>query len=98
MRLFFCTIVASALCAGAAFAEHAPAAADVAKDSVVAPSRTVFICANDAMTRRAFAREYGSVEFVKAEEAVAKGEVWAAPKCVSSTEARRLRQLASLKR
>lgn len=44
MRLFVCTIVVSALSAGAAIAEHAPAAADAAKDSVVAPSRSVFIC------------------------------------------------------
>lgn len=98
MRLIACTLVVSALTAGAAFAEQAPAAADAARDSMVGPARTVFICANDQMTRRAFAREHGVVQFVTAEQAVAKGEAWRAPRCVTTNEARRLKQLASLKR
>ncbi|RAK66562.1 hypothetical protein [Phenylobacterium kunshanense] len=98
MRLFICTIVASALTAGVALAEQAPAAADAARDSVVAPSRTVYVCNKDTLTRRGFSREHGAVEFVKAEAVLAKGESWSAPKCVTSSEARRLKQLASLKR
>lgn len=99
MRLLICTIVASALTTGAALAaEQAPSVADAARDSVVTPSRSVYVCDTDAMTRRAFAREHGAVEFVKAEAVLAKGESWSAPKCVTSTEARRLKQLASLKR
>jgi hypothetical protein len=33
------------------------------------------------------------MEFVTADRAVAKGETWSAPKCVTSAEARRLIQL-----
>lgn len=98
MRLFICALVVSAISAGAAYAEKAPAAPDAARDSAAAPSRTVYICDKDAATRRAFAREHGAVEFVKAEAVLAKGESWSAPKCVTTREARRLKQLASLKR
>lgn len=59
-------------------------------------ARVVYVCDSSAMTRRAFTREFGSMEFVKAEDvAAARGQSWAAPKCITPTEARRLKQLTN---
>ena len=68
---------------------------DAAATAPPKPARTVYVCDSSAMTRRAFAREFGSADFVTAEQAAAKGAVWKAPKCISRSEARRLKQLAS---
>jgi hypothetical protein len=89
MRLMTCALVLSALAAGPTFAKEAAPATAPEK-----ATRTVFVCDNSAMTRRAFAREYGRVEFVTAEKAAAKGAAWTAPKCITPAEARRLKQLA----
>lgn len=92
MRMIICAAVLSALAVGpAASSENAKTRATSAE-----AGRTVYICDNSAMTRRAFAREFGKTEFVKAEAAVVKGERWSAPKCMTAREARRLKQLASL--
>lgn len=90
-----------ALSASAAVAEQPQSATTAATDaaavsSVRAGARTLYICETDALTRRAFAREFGSVEFVTAEKAKAATGAWSSPKCISDAEARRLRnQLAS---
>ena len=83
--------------AGPSVAETAPSASAKGVDAVSRAPRAVFICDSSAMTRRAFEREFGAIEFVKAEAAVAKGEAWTAPKCVTDSEGRRLKQLASLR-
>ncbi|WP_374467863.1 hypothetical protein [Phenylobacterium sp.] len=72
-----------------AHGKEALAQADTAK----AP-REVYICDGSAETRRGFAREFGSAEFVTA-EAAAKAETWSAPRCMSRAEARKLKQLVS---
>lgn len=97
MRAFLYVSVLAALSAAPAFAEQAASAASRATDASARTSRTVYICDASAMTKRGFAREFGSVEFVKAETVVAKGETWTAPKCITANEARRLKQLASLR-
>lgn len=92
MRMIICAAVLSALAvAPAVSGENAKTTATSAE-----AGRTVYICDNSAMTRRAFAREFGKTEFVKADAAAAKGERWTAPKCMTAREARRLKQLASL--
>jgi hypothetical protein len=101
MRILICALAASALAAGAAQAHQAPVVAEPAKAPAAAkaPSRTVYICDESDLTRRSFAREFGSAQFVTAKEAAAaKGETWSAPKCITAAEARRLRQLASKSR
>lgn len=97
MRLLMCAFAVIAVSAGPALAEQATSAASRASDASARATRTVYVCDASAMTKRAFAREFGSVEFVKAEAVVAKGEAWTAPKCVTANEARRLKQLASLR-
>jgi predicted lipoprotein with Yx(FWY)xxD motif len=93
MRIIVSALALSAL-AGAAFAGQAPSAAEAGKDALSQGKspRTVYVCDDDAMTRRAFAREHGQVEFVTAKQAQAKGEAWAQPKCITSAEARRLQK------
>lgn len=97
MRTLICALALAAVSAVPAFAEQATGAASRASDASARTARTVYVCDASAMTKRAFAREFGSVEFVKAEAVVAKGEAWKAPKCVTANEARRLKQLASLR-
>lgn len=89
MRLIVCAFVLSALAAGPALSKEASPATAAAK-----AARTVYVCDGSAMTRRAFTREFGSMEFVTAEKAAAKGATWTAPKCVTPAEARKLKQLA----
>lgn len=59
--------------------------------------RIAYICASDEITRRAFEREYGSAPiFVTAEEAlaaVAAGERWTTPRCMTETQHARLERL-----
>lgn len=96
MRTTLCTVIVSALAAGSALAAPAPAAPARATDAAAKPSRTVYICDETQVTRRAFERQFGTQEFVKAEQAAAKGQAWSAPKCITAAEARKLkRELAS---
>jgi hypothetical protein len=90
MRYVFPALVLSALLS-------APAAAgDAQTVDARDGARVVYVCDSSAMTRRAFTREFGSMEFVKAEDvAAARGQSWAAPKCITPTEARRLKQLTN---
>lgn len=101
MRTLISLAAVAAFSAGGALAGQAPNAQQSGKDAVVAeraqPARTLFVCEDDEMTRRAFAREFGKVEFVTAEQARARGETWETPKCITEAEARRLqrKELAS---
>lgn len=75
----------------------APSAADHAKNAVSAPieaktGRTLYICEDTTAVRRAFVRQFGEIEFVSADSALSGDEAWAAPKCITGSEARRLRQ------
>lgn len=95
MRLVICAAALAALTGGTAVAKDAPNAAQAAKDAVVSSpgqaSKILYICEDSAEVRRAFAREYGAVSFVTADEVRADGETWSAPKCITSVEARRLK-------
>lgn len=98
MRTMVCVLVLAAFSAGPAFSEIAPSAAARATDAAAkAAPRTLYVCDASTVTKRAFAREFGAIEFVKAEAVVAKGEAWTAPKCITRAEARRLKQMASLR-
>ena len=97
MRTLIYALVLAAASAVPALAEQATSAASRASDASARAARTVYVCDASAMTKRAFVRQFGSVEFVKAEAVVAKGEAWSAPKCMTANEARRLKQLASLR-
>lgn len=98
MRIVLCALGFMAMSAGAAWAADAQTGqAKPASDAARAP-RLLYVCDTDAMTRRAFAREFGAAEFVTAERARAKGEAWTGPKCIRPAEARRLKQLASVAR
>jgi hypothetical protein len=97
MRTLICALALAAVSTGPAFAEQAISAGSRASDASARPARTVYVCDGSASTRRAFVRQFGAVEFVKAEAVVAKGEAWSTPKCMTANEARRLKQLASLR-
>lgn len=102
MRMVLCFAAAAALLAGPALgheptnAASAPAAGKDAVSEARAgkEAREVYICDSSTMTRRSFAREFGSAEFVTA-EAVARGNVAGAPRCMTNAEARKLKRLAS---
>ena len=96
MRMMIPVLVLAAMAAVPAFAQEAAGVAKAVDPSAKA-GRTVYICDGSAMTRRAFTREFGVMEFVKAETILTKSGTWSAPKCVTPTEARRLKQLASLR-
>ena len=88
MRKLFCALVLAAVSAAPAIAAQEAPPADT--------GRTLYICDASAMTKRAFAREFGRAEFVTAEQ-VREGGNWDAPKCITRSEARKLKQLASNK-
>jgi predicted dehydrogenase len=103
MRIMLCIAAVASLGAAPALAQEPAKAANApahGKEAVVQASaaektaREVYICDSSAETRRGFAREFGSAEFVTAEEA-ASAEAWAAPRCMTPAEARKLKQLAS---
>ncbi|WP_293679681.1 hypothetical protein [uncultured Phenylobacterium sp.] len=88
MRMLLCAVALAALSATAA------AAAEKAQPAEAESGRTLFICDTSAMTKRAFTREFGKVEFVTAAQ-VRKGGSWDAPKCITPAEARKLKQVAT---
>ena len=94
MRITAFALVVSCLTAGAAIAGPAPSAQDTAANVTqqrASSLREVYVCGTDNMTRRSFAREFGRADYVTARAAVAKGEAWAAPKCMTAAEVRRLK-------
>lgn len=94
MRSLICALAVLASASGPALAEIAPNASAEGRDAVMSKAtRAVYICDSSTATRRGFTREFGAMEFVTADRAMAKGEAWSAPKCVTPAEARRLQQL-----
>lgn len=99
-RLIWAAMLSAAM-AGPVWAGQTPHATGAAKDAAVtAPTksgaRIVYVCDNSELTRRSFAREFGRADFVRADEVLHDQEAWSAPKCMTRTEAARLRsQLAS---
>lgn len=69
------------------------------KSDRASTQRVVMQCGTDAMTRRAFTREYGAHPvFVTAREvqhARASGQVWTTPRCMTAREHARLVQTMS---
>ncbi|MFC3078114.1 hypothetical protein ACFODL_08455 [Phenylobacterium terrae] len=85
------TVPALAKDAASATAAGKDASAQVAGDG----ARVLYVCDRSDLTRRGFAREFGSAEFVTADRATAKGESWSAPRCISRPEMMRLKKLQS---
>lgn len=55
------------------------------------PARAVYVCERDLASARAFEREHGvRPEFVRADEALNATDRWAAPRCISDGEHRKL--------
>jgi len=94
MRQMILAIVLSALAVSPVLARDVSKSMSSPTGEAKANVRAVYICDKSAMTRRAFAREFGSAEFVSADVATS-GQAWPAPRCISAREARRLRQMAS---
>jgi hypothetical protein len=88
-----CMAALAVLAAGSAVAKEPLSAQSAAKDAaaITKAPRVLYVCEDSAMTRRAFAREFGSVEFVRATDVRAAEQAWAAPKCITSAEARKLK-------
>lgn len=93
-------LVAAALMAGMAVATAVTAATPMQNRTTgadQASARGVLICARDAASRRAFAREYGAAPvFITAREAVGvrpSEPAWSAPRCMTEIEHARLRDV-----
>jgi hypothetical protein len=100
MRSIMIAAAFVAMASTPAAAEGAKSAASVATDAAAqtpvegrAAARSLYICDASDLTRRSFARQHGAVEFVKADQAAAKGEAWDAPRCITRSEYQRLRQM-----
>jgi hypothetical protein len=99
MRSIAFGLALAALAAAPAIAKDAASAPAAGKDAAAQVSnegeRVLYVCDRSELTRRGFAREFGSAEFVTADDATAKGEGWSAPRCISKSEMMRLRKLQS---
>lgn len=92
MRRLICALVMAAASAGAAVAADAPSNGEPGLASDAARlSRFVYICDATPAARRAFSRQFGAAEFVKAADVRAKGDTWITPKCITPGEARKLK-------
>ena len=64
-----------------------------------APSaKMLYICERDAASKRNFKRLHGEVKFVTAKSLIARrgeGDQWAAPRCITGAELRRLESSSS---
>lgn len=99
MRSIALGLAIAALASLPAIAKDAASASAAGVDAVAQSSndsaRVLYVCDRSDLTRRGFAREFGSAEFVTAERAAAKGEAWTAPRCISRPEMMRLKKLQS---
>jgi hypothetical protein len=87
-----------AMIAGPALAFQAPSATTSGKDAGAqeasqGEAKRLYVCDKSELTRRGFAREFGSAEFVDAKAAVAAPDAWSAPRCITATEAKRLKRM-----
>ena len=99
MRSIALGLAVAALAAVPALAKDAASADRAGKDAAAQVSadapRVLYVCDRSDLTRRGFAREFGSAEFVTADRAAAKDEAWTAPRCISRSEMLRLKKLQS---
>lgn len=61
-------------------------------------AKLLYICQRDAASKRAFKRIHGEVKFVTAKSLLSKrdnGGQWAAPRCITGAELRRLEASSS---
>lgn len=95
MRALMLGALAAAVLLGPASAQEAPPVTTAAKDAVVRTpaARKLYICGQDQLTRRGFAREHGVLEFVRAEQAAKPDKAWTTPKCIRASELQRLQRL-----
>ncbi len=62
-------------------------------------AKPLVVCNRDEASRRAFRRQYGSVEFVTARDVVdsrGDGQAWATPRCITPAEFVKLRRMTDL--
>lgn len=92
MRIAIGALVALTLSAGAAGAAGAPGSGEstMLSETAHAP-KLLYICEATPAAKRAFARQFGAVEYVKAADVKAKGDAWTTPKCITPSQARRLK-------
>ena len=99
MRAFTPLLGLAALAAAASLPASLATAGDTARPSAQTHGRAVLICATDAATRRAFAREHGAAPiFVTAREVLsvrASDPAWNAPRCMTASEPARYRDAAT---
>ena len=99
MRAFTPLLGLAALAAAASLPAGLATAGDAARPSAQTHGRAVLICATDAATRRAFAREHGAAPiFVTAREVLsvrASDPAWNAPRCMTAIEHARYRDAAT---
>lgn len=87
-----------AMTAAPALAAQAPSTATAGQDAAArtadAPkaAKVLYVCDKSDATRRAFAREFGSAEFVDAKAAL-DADAWSAPRCITPAEAKRLKRM-----
>jgi hypothetical protein len=86
-------LVLGAALAALSFASAGAEEARPAKAVQAEPAKKLYICDQDEMTRRAFVREHGRIEFVKAEDAAQAKAAWATPKCITTVEHQRLKRM-----
>lgn len=98
MRSIALGLAIAALASVPAIAKDAASASAAGQDASAQVSsdgpRVLYVCDRSDLTRRGFAREFGSAEFVTADQA-ANGEAWSAPRCISRPEMMRLKKLQS---
>ncbi len=99
MRTFICIGALAMFTAAPALANEparAATASDAARPAAAVAgkaARSVYVCDRSAMTRRSFAREFGVADFVSAADA--KVADWAGVRCMTASEASKLKRLAS---
>lgn len=99
MRSIALGLALAAIAAVPALAKDAASAANAGQDAAAQVSRdsarVLYVCDRSDLTRRGFAREFGSAEFVTADGATARGEAWSAPRCITRSEMMRLKKTQS---
>jgi len=81
---------AAALAASGSGPDFEQARISSAQDS---GAKMLYVCERDAISKRTFKQLHGEVKFVTAKSLLAKqggGDQWAAPRCITSGELRRL--------
>ena len=91
MRRSTTALATTALAAVAVLFAAAPAYAEPQRSPAVA-KRTLQLCEDSRIARRAFERDHGPMVWITAPElaaAVRAGETWSAPRCIRPVELRR---------